>query len=86
MEVASARQIHLGAAYSRLSALYHYREAKKVKAYLQLILVELPEDEKMGRIRNTEERFRDIFEPAIEKLLKIKYVKLTSVETKGLYK
>ena len=66
--------------YSRLSALYHYREAKKVKAYLQLILVELPEDEKMGKIRNTEERFRDIFEPAIEKkLLKIKYVKLTSV-------
>ena len=73
--------------YSRLSALYHYREAKKVKAYLQLILVELPEDEKMGKIRNTEERFRDIFEPAIEKkLLKIKYVKLTSVETKGLYR
>ena len=73
--------------YSRLSALYHYREAKKVKAYLQLILVELPEDEKMGRIRNTEERIRDIFEPAIEKkLLKIKYVKLTSAETKGLYR
>ena len=73
--------------YSRLSALYHYREAKKVKAYLQLILVELPEDEKMGKIRNTEERFRDIFEPAIEKkLLKIKYVKLTSAETKGLYR
>ena len=49
--------------------------------------MELPEDEKMGRIRNTEERFRDIFEPAIEKkLLKIKYVKLTSVETKGLYR
>lgn len=73
--------------YSRLIALYHYREAKKVKAYLQLILVELPEDEKMGRIRNTEERFRDIFEPAIEKkLLKIKYVKLTSAETKGLYR
>ena len=73
--------------YSRLSALYHYREAKKVKAYLQLILVELPEDEKMGKIRNTEERFRDIFEPATEKkLLKIKYVKLTSAETKGLYR
>ena len=73
--------------YSRLSALYHYREAKKVKAYLQLILVELPEDEKMGKIRNTEERFRDIFEPAIEKkLLKIKYAKLTSAETKGLYR
>ena len=73
--------------YSRLIALYHYREAKKVKAYLQLILVELPEDEKMGRIRNTEERIRDIFEPAIEKkLLKIKYVKLTSAETKGLYR
>ena len=73
--------------YSRLSALYHYREAKKVNAYLQLILVELPEDEKMGKIRNTEERFRDIFEPAIEKkLLKIKYVKLTSAETKGLYR
>ena len=73
--------------YSRLSALYHYREAKKVKAYLQLILVELPEDEKIGKIRNTEERFRDIFEPATEKkLLKIKYVKLTSAETKGLYR
>lgn len=76
-----------GQLYSRLSALYHYREAKKVKAYLQLILVELPEDEKMGRIHNTEERIRDIFEPAIEKkLLKIKYVKLTSAETKGLYR
>ena len=73
--------------YSRLSALYHYREANKVKAYLQLILVELPEDEKIGKIRNTEERFRDIFEPATEKkLLKIKYVKLTSAETKGLYR
>lgn len=49
--------------------------------------MELPEDEKMGRIRNTEERIRDIFEPAIEKkLLKIKYVKLTSAETKGLYR
>ena len=73
--------------YLRLSALYHYRQAKKVKAYLQLILVELPEDEESGRIRNTEERLRSDFEPAIEKnLLKIKYVKLNETQAKDLYR
>jgi hypothetical protein len=75
------------ALYLRLSALYHYRKAKNKKAFLQLILVELPEDEENGRIRNAEEKLRSDFEPAIEYgLLKIKYIKLTKKQAEGLYR
>ena len=73
--------------YSRLSALYHYRRAKNVKAFLQLVLVEFPEDEENGRLRNAEERIRNNFEPAIEiGLLKIKYLKLDEEQANQLYR
>jgi hypothetical protein len=73
--------------YSRLSSLYHYRRAKDVKAFLQLILVEMPEDAENNRLRNNEKRIREIFEPAIQAgILKVKYIKLNKEISEGLYR
>lgn len=73
--------------YLRLSALYHYRKAKNVSAYLQLILVELPEDLENGSPSNINEKVIQHFEPAIELgLLKVKYMKLTKKQAQEIYR
>ena len=73
--------------YHRLNNIYHYEKIKGVNAYLQLILIELPEDEGNGRIRNTKEKLEKDFAPAIDKgILKIQYLKLTEEESIKIYK
>ncbi|WP_066628203.1 LapA family protein [Labilibacter marinus] len=73
--------------YLRLSALYHYRKAKNIKAYLLLILVELPEDLENSSPSNTNEKALQHFEPAIELgLLKVKTMKLTKEQTQDIYR
>lgn len=72
--------------YQRLMNIYFYRKLKNSNAYLQLILIELPEDKSNNRIRNTEEKIKKDFLPAFETgLLKIEYYKLNENEEKLVY-
>lgn len=78
--------------YVMLSKLYYYRYTKKTNVYLNLILVELPEDseENQDRVRrysHYETTFLQEFEPAIRiGLLKIEYMQLSAEEMVGLYR
>ncbi len=73
--------------YQRLMNIYFYRKLKKSNAYLQLILIEMPEDEANHRIRNMEEKIKKDFLPAYETgLLKIEYYKLNKDEEKLVYR
>lgn len=73
--------------YQRLMNVYFYRKFKQSNAYLQLILIELPEDKENNRIKNTNDRIKKDFLPAIESgLLKISCYKLSENEVKEIYK
>ncbi|WP_341905386.1 hypothetical protein [Fluviicola taffensis] len=77
--------------YVMLSKLYYYRINKKTNVYLNLILVELPEDkseenqDRKRRYSNYETKLLQEFEPAIRMgLLKIEYLQLSENEISEL--
>jgi hypothetical protein len=73
--------------YNRLHNIYNYHKKRGGNAYLQLILIEFPEDKENSRIRNSRERIEKDFAPAISKgLLKIHYFKLSDKEANKVYK
>lgn len=66
--------------YLMLSKLYYYRQAKKTNTYLNLILVDVPNNGERN-YTNFETRLLSEFEPAIRTgLLRIEYVKLSEEE------
>jgi hypothetical protein len=68
--------------YVMLSKLYYYRLAKKTNVYLNLILVDRPEDTK----GNLDERIIKDFEPAIRSgLLKLDYYEINEKDMAKMY-
>lgn len=68
--------------YVMLTKLYYYRLAKKTNVYLNLILVDRPEDTK----GNLDERIIKDFEPAIRiGLLKLDYYEIDEKEMEKMY-
>lgn len=72
-----------GRLYSMLSKVYYYRTAKKINAFLFLVLVSSPNDEKEVVI----DKLLEEFEPArVNGLLKVKIVTVTDAEFSELQK
>ena len=70
--------------YLMLSKIYHYRTIKKTNSYLNLILIDLPEN---NRQFNHGKYIYDLFQPASNnKLLKISVIKFEENEITNLYK
>ena len=71
--------------YMMLSKIHHYRQFKKTNCYLNLVLVEIPEDD-----RDNTRFFKsviDIFGPALSNgLLKISTIKLEKSDLKKIYR
>ncbi len=70
--------------YLMLSKIFHYRTIKKNTTYLNIILVEFPDDNS-GDNRQLN-RILDLFQPALSNnLLRIGVVKIDQSEMEGLY-
>lgn len=72
--------------YQRLMNVFYYQQIKGNNAYLQLLLIKLPNDnERLSNI-NIEERLRRDFAPAIDKgLLKIYSIELDVNEEESIF-
>lgn len=71
--------------YMMLSKIHHYRQFKKTNCYLNLVLVEIPEDDRDNtRFLNG---IIELFRPALSSgLLKISTVKLEKSDLKKIYR
>lgn len=71
--------------YMMLSKIHHYRQFKKTNCYLNLVLVEIPEDDRDNtRFLNG---ILELFRPALSSgLLKISTVKLEKSDLKKIYR
>jgi hypothetical protein len=69
--------------YLMLSKIYHYRMIKKSATYLNLIIVEFPEDSGENRQLN---RIFETFQPALNNnLLRVSVIKIDAEEMESLY-
>lgn len=71
--------------YMMLSKIHHYRQFKKTNCYLNLVLVEIPEDERDNtRFLNS---ILELFRPALSSgLLKITNIKLQKSDLNKIYR
>lgn len=69
--------------YLMLSKIYHYRIIKKTTIFLNIILVEFPEDTSENKLFN---KILELFQPALNNnLLRISVIKIEAEEIEGLY-
>ena len=69
--------------YVMLSKIFHYRNLKKTNAYLNVIIVEFPNDPADNKLLN---RILTSFQPALSNsILRMSVVRIKAEEMEGLY-